>query len=123
MKLRYCQKAFVSILAWLLILAATGISQADALAGSKGHVHFPVFFAPDTTGGCGKRYQNYVAAGGHSAYAMTPFNWATEYTICGSYLNAPSQQAAESMALKSCQTAQKKYKVQTAGTCGIAASK
>jgi hypothetical protein len=104
-------------------LVTAGASPAESLAGSKGHVRFPAYLAPGSTGGCGKRYQNYVAAGGHSAYAMTPFNWATEYTICGSYLNAPSQQAAESMALKSCQTAQKKYKVQTAGTCGIAASK
>ena len=123
MNLKYCQRTVSSILVGLLIFSTTGISQAESLAGSKGHVHFPVYTAPGSTGGCGKHYREYVAARGHSAYAMTPFNWATEFTICGASLNAPSQQAAEARALKSCQAGQKKWKVSTAGTCSIAASK
>ncbi|MCP9233254.1 hypothetical protein NMG46_23925 [Mesorhizobium sp. LMG 17147] len=111
----------MSVLALLVASAPTGA--AEQLAGSKGDSRFPVYFAPGTVGGCGKHYKGYVAAGGHSAYAMTPFNWATEFTICGAYLNAPSQKAAEALALKSCQSARSKYKVTTAGACAIAASK
>ena len=93
------------------------------MAGSKGHVRFPAYIAPGSTGGCSKDYRDYIAARGHSAYAMTPFNWATEFTICGASLNAPSQQEAEARALKSCESGQKRWKVSTAGACGIAASK
>ncbi|MER9611855.1 hypothetical protein NKI91_24945, partial [Mesorhizobium sp. M0312] len=45
------------------------------------------------------------------------------YIICGSRLNAPSQQAAEELALKSCQATRNSYKVTTGGGCEIAASK
>ncbi len=100
-----------------------GAFAAESLSGSKGHVRFPVYSAPGTVGGCGKSYSKYIAARGHSAYAMTPFNWATEFTICGVSLNARSQQAAEEGALKSCESGRKKWKVSTAGTCSIAASK
>lgn len=100
-----------------------GAEAAGSLAGSKGHVRFPVYSAPGSTGGCGKHYREYIAAGGHSAYAMTPFNWATEFTICGISLNASSQQAAEAKALQSCESGRKQWKVSTAGTCSIAASK
>ena len=123
MKVKYFQRIAASILGGLLILTTAEISSAESHAGSKGHVHFPVYIAPGSTGGCGKHYREYIAARGHSAYAMTPFNWATEFTICGASLNAPSQQAAEARALKSCQAGQKKWKVSTAGTCSIAASK
>jgi hypothetical protein len=123
MKLKYCRGAAASILAGLLIFATAGASSAESLAGSKGHVRLPVYLAPGSTGGCGKNYTNYITARGHSAYAMTPFNWATEFTICGASLNAPSQQAAEARALQSCESGRKKWKVSTAGVCGIAASK
>lgn len=127
-KLNYLWRQTASILASLLILVTLilvtqGAEAAGSLAGSKGHVRFPVYLAPGSTGGCGKHYREYIAARGHSAYAMTPFNWATEYTICGVALNAPSQQAAEARALKSCESGRKQWKVSTAGTCGIAASK
>lgn len=72
----------MSVLA-LLVASAPNVGAAESLAGSKGDSRFPVYFAPGTIGGCGKNYKDYVAAGGHSAYAMTPFNWATEFTICG----------------------------------------
>ncbi|WP_353842368.1 hypothetical protein [Mesorhizobium sp.] len=46
------------------------------------------------------------------------------YIICGSKLNAPSQQAAEESALRNCQAGLTRWKVKTAaGGCGIAASK
>ncbi|UVK53778.1 hypothetical protein DBIPINDM_000122 [Mesorhizobium sp. AR02] len=123
MELKYCRGTAASILAGLLILTTAGTSPAESLAGSKGHTRFPVFIAPGSIGGCGKHYREYVAARGHSAYAMTPFNWATEFTICGVSLNAPSQQAAEDKAMKSCESGRKQWKISTAGTCGIAASK
>jgi hypothetical protein len=76
-----------------------------------------------TRGPCPKVYKAYVAAAGHSAYAATPITPMSEYFICGVKLNAPSQKAAEALALKSCQATRSKYKVETAGACGIAASK
>ncbi|QKD04693.1 hypothetical protein EB235_27050 [Mesorhizobium loti R88b] len=123
MKLKHCRGTAVPILASLLIFATAGASPAESLAGSKGHVRFPVFRSPGTTGGCGKNYDRYIAARGHSAYAMTPFNWSAEYTMCGVSLNAPSQQAAEAKALELCKSGLKKWKVSTAGACSVAASK
>ncbi|MER9771565.1 hypothetical protein [Mesorhizobium sp. M0220] len=122
MRLQLFQKTTVSIFAGLLVLGALGIGAAESLAGSKGDSRYPVYFAPGSTGGCQKAYRAYVATGSHSAYASTPFNWATEFMICAR-ANATSQKAAEAQALKSCQSAKRSYKVTTAGACSIAASK
>jgi hypothetical protein len=122
MRLQFFQKTTVSVLAGLLILAAPGVGAAESLAGSKGDSRYPVYFAPGSTGGCQKAYKAYVATGSHSAYASTPFNWATEFVVCAR-ANASSQKAAETLALKDCQSARKQYKVTTAGVCSIAASK
>ena len=123
MIVKYLRKPILSILSPILILIAPGAEAAGSLAGSEGHVRFPAYSAPGSTGGCSKDYRDYIAARGHSAYAMTPFSWATEFTICGASLNASSQQVAEEKALKSCEAGRKKWKVSTAGACGIAASK
>jgi len=123
MNAKYLGNTTASILAGLLIFASAGVGAAESLSGSKGHVRFPVYSPPGTTGGCAKSYRDYIAARSHSAYAMTPFNWTTEYTICGASLNAPSQQAAEERALKTCEAGRKKWKVTTAGACSVAASK
>jgi len=120
---KYCRKSTASILAGLLIFVAPATQAAESLAGSKGHVQFPAYIAPGSIGGCGKHYRDYIAARGHSAYAMTPFNWATEFTICGVALNAPSEQAAAARALQSCESGHKKWKLSTAGACSVAASK
>jgi hypothetical protein len=122
MRLQFFQKTTVPALAGLLILAAPDLGAAESLAGSKGDSRYPVYFAPGSTGGCQKAYKAYVATGSHSAYASTPFNWATEFMICAR-ANGSSQKAAEALALKSCRSARKQYKVTTAGACGIAASK
>ena len=66
----------------------------------------------------------YVAAGGHSAYATTPYaRIRSLYIICGSGLNAPSQKVAEDRAMKSCEAARSHYKVITGAGCEVAASK
>lgn len=64
------------------MLAAPDASATESLAGSKGDSRYPVYFAPGSTGGCQKAYKAYVATGSHSAYASTPFNWATEFVVC-----------------------------------------
>ncbi|MGX8008764.1 hypothetical protein ACVDG8_006915 [Mesorhizobium sp. ORM8.1] len=102
---------------------APAAEAAGSLAGSKGHVHYPVYFPPGTKGNCGKAYDAYIAAGGHSAYASTPIARMTEFFICGISVNAKSQQAAEDLALRNCQGGLKRYKFQTSGACGVAASK
>ncbi len=118
---KYRCKSILLILSPLLIFATPGT--AGALAGSEGDVRYPITIPTGTTGGCGKAYAAYVAASGHSAFAATPIVPATEYFICGAKLNAPSQKAAEDLALKSCQASKSKYKVTVAGACSIAASK
>lgn len=123
MLLKYCRELSALIFSLSLIFPVPSAEAAASLAGSKGNTHFPVYIPPGSTGGCGKHYREYVAARGHSAFAMTPFNWATEYTICGVALNAPSEQAAKARALQSCESGRKKWKVSTAGACGVAASK
>ncbi|ESZ17982.1 MULTISPECIES: hypothetical protein [Mesorhizobium] len=125
MRQQLFQKTTVSVLAGLLILAAPGIGAAESLAGSKGDRRFAVHFPAGSTGDCPKAYKAYVAASGHSAYATTFQSRVTDlYIICGSKLNAPSQQAAEESALRNCQAGLTRWKVKTAaGGCGIAASK
>ena len=123
MKLKYCQRMATSILAGFLIFEMTGAGMAGSLAGSKGDTRYPVYFPAGTKGDCGKGYNAYVAAGGHSAYASTPIARMTEFFICGVHLNAKTQKAAEDLALRSCQGGLKKYKFQTSGACSVAASK
>ena len=125
MNLECCRKSTVSILAGLLIFTTPGISAAESLAGKVGDSRFAVNFPPGSTGGCLKTYRGYVAASGHSAYATTFYSRVEDlYVICGAKVNAPTQKAAEDIALRSCQAGIKKWKLTIAsGGCGIAASK
>jgi hypothetical protein len=108
----------------LLILTAPGIGAAESLAGSKGDTRFHPYLPQNPKDPCTKAYKAYVTASGHSAYATTPYSRVRSlYIICGSRLNAPSQKAAEDMAMKSCQATRSYYKVTTGGGCEIAASK
>ncbi|MER9754912.1 hypothetical protein NKJ46_15885 [Mesorhizobium sp. M0166] len=124
MRRRVFQRTTVHILAGLLILATPGVGAAESLAGSKGETRFYPYLPQNPKDPCTKAYKAYVAAGGHSAYATTPYSRVRSlYIICGSRLNAPSQQAAEELALKSCQATRNSYRVTTGGGCEIAASK
>lgn len=122
MELKYCRGMSVSIFSILLIFAATGASQAESLAGSKGDVRFPPTLG---SGECNVAYKAYVAASGHSAYATTFYSRVVDlYIICGTKLNAPSQKAAEEMAVRNCQAGLTRWKLKTAsGGCAISASK
>ncbi|WP_202355135.1 hypothetical protein [Mesorhizobium sp. 113-3-3] len=122
MKLKYFRRTAASILAGLLILTTAGASQAGSLAGSKGDVRFPPTLG---TGECNVAYKGYVAASGHSAYATTFYSRVVDlYIICGTKLNAPSQKAAEEIALRNCQAGLTRWKLKTAsGGCAISASK
>lgn len=125
MRLRLFQKTTVSILAGLLILAAPGIGVAESLAGSKGNIRFYPTLPGNPKDPCTKAYNAYVAASGHSAYATTFYSRVVDlYIICGSRMNAPSQKAAEDLALRGCQAGLRKWKVKIAsGGCQIALSK
>lgn len=125
MKLKYCRKSAASILAGFLILTTAGISSAESLAGSKGDVRFPATRGSDPKSECNVAYKAYVAASGHSAYATTFYSRVVDlYIVCGSKLNAPSQKAAEEMALRNCQAGLTRWKLKTAsGGCAISASK
>lgn len=105
------------------LFVACGPAFAGSLAGKVGDKRYPVNIPWGSIGGCQKGYDDYIAAAGHSAYASTVMDRTAEYFICGVVLNAPSQKKAEALALKSCQASVKKYKVQLAGACSIAASK
>jgi len=122
MELKYCRRTAALILAGLLILTTAGASQAGSLAGSKGDVRFPPTLG---TGECNVAYKGYVAASGHSAYATTFYSRVVDlYIICGTKLNAPSQKAAEEIALRNCQAGLTRWKLKTAsGGCAISASK
>lgn len=122
MGLGYYKTAATSILFIPLMFSPTGYSQAGSLAGSKGDTRFPPTLG---TGECNTAYKAYVAASGHSAYATTFYSRVVDlYIVCGTKLNAPSQKAAEDMALRNCQAGLKKWKLTTAsGGCAISASK
>lgn len=112
------------MLAWLLIAAAPGVGMAGSLAGSEGDKRFPPTLNGDPKSPCTKAYKAYVAASGHSAYATTPYSRVVSlYILCGARLNAPSQKAAEELAMKSCLATRAHYKVTNGGACEIAASK
>jgi hypothetical protein len=114
-----------SVLAGLLIVTAPGAGMAGSLAGSVGDKRFAPNLSLDPKEGCYKAYLGYIAASGHSAYATTYYSRVVDlYIICGAKLNAPTQKAAEEIALRNCQYGLKKWKVRTAsGGCAIAASK
>ena len=125
MELRYIRKAFTSILSALLIFTASGAAIAGSLAGSVGDKRFPPPLAMNPKDQCRIAYNAYVAAGGHSAYATTFYTRVRDlYVVCGKALNAPSQKAAEDVAMRNCQGGLKKWRFNTAsGGCAIAASK
>ena len=125
MELRYIRKAFTSILSALLIFTASGAAIAGSLAGSVGDKRFPPPLAMNPKDQCRIAYNAYVAAGGHSAYATTFYTRVRDlYVVCGKALNAPSQRAAEDVAMRNCQGGLKKWRLNTAsGGCAIAASK
>ncbi|MGX9179567.1 hypothetical protein [Mesorhizobium sp. BHbdii] len=124
MRPRYVQRTIASILTVLLILTVPGVGAAESLAGSKGDTRFHPYLPRNSKDPCTKAFKAYVAASGHSAYATTPYMRVTSlYIVCGSRLNAPSQKAAEELALKSCQATRNSYKVTTGGGCEVAASK
>lgn len=103
-------------------LATANAAQAESLAGKVGNKRFPIAVM-GSEGGCPKAYKDYVAASGHSAYASTVIARMTEFYVCGTRLNAPSQKIAEQQALRNCEAGLKKYKFETTGRCEVAASK
>ncbi|QPC93994.1 hypothetical protein [Mesorhizobium sp. INR15] len=125
MNQRNTRKATALTLAGLLICTTPGIAAAGSLAGNVGDKRSSPYLSLDPKEPCTKAYNAYVAANGHSAYATTFYSRVVDlYIICGTRLNAPSQKAAEDLAMRSCQAGLKKYKVKIAsGGCGIAASK
>lgn len=118
------KRIMASILAGLLVATAPGISVAASLAGQEGDKRFPPFLPNTQKAPCTKAYKAYVAASGHSAYATTPYSRQSYlYIICGTKLNASSQQVAEAAAMKSCQAWVDRHRVSTGGRCEVAASK
>ncbi|MEW6629563.1 MAG: hypothetical protein AB1440_01715 [Pseudomonadota bacterium] len=125
MKFASMKSAVASMMAAALVLAAPGIGMAGSLAGSEGDKRFPPPLAMNRKDQCRIAYNAYVAAGGHSAYATTFYTRVRDlYVVCGKGLNAPSQKAAEDIAMRNCQGGLKKWRLNTAsGGCAIAASK
>ena len=124
MKLMTLRRNLTLTLAALLVSTAPGISVAASLAGSEGDKRFPPYLPNTQKAPCARDYKAYVAAGGHSAYATTPYSRVRSlYIICGVKLNVPSQKSAEELALKSCEGTVARHKVTTGGNCAIAASK
>jgi hypothetical protein len=125
MRLKYFRSTTASILAGLLIFGSAGVGSAESLAGKIGDKRFSPNLSLDPKEACYKSYLAYVAASGHSAYATTLYNRVVDiYIICRTKLNAPSQKAAEEMALRNCQAGVKKWKVTLgSGGCQIAVSK
>ncbi|TJV42144.1 MAG: hypothetical protein E5Y02_15695 [Mesorhizobium sp.] len=124
MKPKYVQNASASILSVILLLAASSVSIAVSLSGNEGDKRFPPTLPYTQKAPCTKAYKAYIAAGGHSAYATTPYTRVRSlYIICGAKLNAPSQKVAEDLAMKSCEGTVARHRVTTGGACEIAASK
>ena len=125
MTLKYSRQAIASILAGLLIFVGPSVGSAESLAGKIGDKRFSPTLSLDPKEACYKSYLAYIAASGHSAYATTFYSRVVDLHIfCSVKLNAPSQKAAEEVALRACQSGFKRWKVKTAsGGCAIAVSK
>ena len=125
MKPTSVKRMTASLLASLLVVAAPGAGSAESLAGKIGDKRFSPTLSLNPKEACYKAYLSYVAASGHSAYSTTFYSRVSGLHIfCSVKLNAPSQKAAEDMALRGCQTGFTRLKVQTAsGGCAIAMSK
>lgn len=124
MKSTNSRRTAKAILAGLFMITSSGFGVAGSLAGSEGNKRFPPYLPRNPKDPCTRTYKAYVAAGGHSAYATTPYaRIMSSYIVCGGHLNAPSQEAAEKLAMKSCLATRAHYKVTTGGGCEIAASK
>lgn len=118
------RRAATAMMAAALVLTAPGIGMAGSLAGSVGDKRFSPVLPSSLKDPCNKAYKAYIAASGHSAYATTGFIRVMDgYVLCGAKYNAPSQQAAEDLAMKSCQSGLAHYKVAAGSQCQIAASK
>lgn len=119
------RRAAAAMLAAAVVLVAPGVGTAGSLAGSVGDKRFPPPLAMNPKDQCRMAYNAYVAASGHSAYATTFYTRVRDlYVVCGKALNAPSQQAAEEIAMRNCVGGLKKWRLNTAsGGCSIAASK
>ncbi|MGX8008766.1 hypothetical protein ACVDG8_006925 [Mesorhizobium sp. ORM8.1] len=114
-----------SLLAGALVVATVGAATAESLAGKMGDKRFSPTLSLDPKEACYKSYLAYIAASGHSAYATTFYSRVVDLHIfCSVKLNAPSQKAAEDIALRACQSGFSRWKVKTAsGGCAIAVSK
>ncbi|UCI06733.1 hypothetical protein [Mesorhizobium sp. B1-1-8] len=119
------KRVVAAVLAGAFISAMPGAEAAGSLAGSVGDKRFPPPLSGNPKDQCTSAYRSYVAASGHSAYATTFYTRVVDlYVVCGKALNAPSQKAAENMAMANCQGGLKKWRLNTAsGGCAIAASK
>lgn len=110
----------------LVIAAAVAGMAAPALAaslsGQEGTVKHRVMFTLDMVGGCGKMWKQYVAASGHSAYAVTPLSPTSEGFICA-IAGASTQAAAEKGAIAKCNAGLKRWKIDAVRLCVISASK
>ncbi|WP_448114303.1 hypothetical protein [Mesorhizobium amorphae] len=116
----------ISVLAAVLLTAIPNIASAESLAGSQGDKRFPPTLPGNPKDPCTKAWKAYVAAGGHSAYAITPYSRVRDiFVICGNSLNAKTQAAAEEKAMASCIRTRDSYKgkINIGGVCEIAASK
>jgi hypothetical protein len=125
-KLRRLRSLNISILAGVILAATSNIAGAEPLAGSQGDKRFPPTLPSSPKDPCTKAWKASVAAGGHSAYAITPYARVRDiFVICGSSLNAKTQAAAEEKAMASCTRTRDSYrgKINIGGVCEIAASK
>lgn len=91
--------------------------KSTRLAGSEGNVRRKVLYTREMSGGCGKLYEQYVAASGHSAFASTPIDYFYGSSVCAASVNAGSTKVAEERAMASCRSGAKKYK--SAGETGV----
>jgi len=98
--------------------------QAQSLAGDAGDKRYPIRFSGSPKDVCAKAYKQYVAVNRHAAYAQTPnarMSYLEAY-FCG-IAAASTKEQAERQAVKNCDATGKKYKLKTAGSCKVYASK
>lgn len=114
-----CKQVAIALLGAMVAVGSPAMAQAQDLSGSKGKVRGMARYPSD---GCGKLFQKYIDASGHSAFATTATSQYGAF-ICGIALNKKTTEAAEREAVAACERGDKRWKAQQVGNCNVSASK
>ena len=110
---------WVVLLSLVTASALLSVGHAQDLSGKRGKMRAMGDYPRE---GCGRLFDRYIAAPGHSAYATTATGMDSG-AVCGIALNRKSTKQAEKDAVKACEDGNGRFEVEQLGGCYVGASK